>query len=137
MGEWNGRTENRDVTRQSRSVDFPSRDRVRTNRTTEWDTPFSMFLARTYTRRVISSFCRFASTSSPLRSTEATATNRVYVFPSHVHRLTYTQVQRQRSHVFGKPFTSKNEERILPSRLTLVLLRRLRETLYSCLVQSA
>ena len=131
MGVWIGRRDKRPVTGQSRSVDFLSRDRVRTNRTTGWATrPLRM------RHSIISTFCRLASTSSPLRGTQATATNRLYILSSPLHRLTYTQVQRQLSLVFGKPSTSKNEERLLPSRLTLVLSRRRRETLYSCLVQS-
>src|SRR5260370_31297263 len=88
------------------------------------------------TRRAIWSFRRFVSTTPPVCSTPATATNRVCIRLNPVRRLTYAQVRRQRSRASGKPSTSKREEALLLSRLTLALLRRLPESLYCCPVQN-
>lgn len=89
------------------------------------------------TRQVIRRFCRFASTTSPVCSTPATATNRMCILLRLVRRFTFAQVQRQRLPAFGKPLISKSEETLSLSRLTPALLRRLRESLYSSPVQSA
>jgi hypothetical protein len=89
------------------------------------------------TQKAIFSFRGLASTALQVGSAPATATNRMYSFYFLFMDSRTPQVLRQRSHAFGKPLTSRSEETVWLSHLTLALSKRLRENLYSCPVRSA